>query len=124
MISHTSSISSSLGNCKNLFKEKDYDLIHYFDDQSDNELEQDKNKNKIPHKKASIFKENDVYMDDNLYSSSNDSDGQLKEEHFFIDDDSIYDSNEKVIEISPDGNFGKVNININLTSFLVFSMMN
>ena len=62
MISHTSSISSSLGNSKNLFKEKDYDLIHYFDDQSDNEIQQEKHKNKNINKKTSIFKENDIYI--------------------------------------------------------------
>ena len=105
MISHTSSISSSLGNYKMLFKEKDYDLIHYFDEQSDNETEQDKNQNKIIQSKISkisTLKENDELIEDNLYSSS--------EENFFnYDEDSISDSNEKVIEKSPDGNFGKVN---------------
>jgi hypothetical protein len=112
MISHTSSISSSLGNSKNLFKEKDYDLIHYFDDQSDNEIQQEKHKNKNINKKTSIFKENDIYKEVNLYSSSDDSDEQSKEDNFFIDDESVYESNEKVIEISPDGNFGKVNKNL------------
>ncbi len=104
MISHTSSISSSLGNCKSLFKEKDYDLIHYFDDQSDNEIDQEKIKNKNIPKKTSIFKDNDLFTD-NIYSSS---DENSKEDNFFIDDDSICDSNEKVVEMSPDGNFGKV----------------
>lgn len=103
MISHTSSISSSLGNCKSLFKEKDYDLIHYFDDQSDNEIDQEK-KSKNINKKTSIFKENDPFTD-NIYSSS---DENSREDNFFIDDDSIYDTNEKVVEMSPDGNFGKV----------------
>ena len=103
MISHTSSISSSLGNCKSLFKEKDYDLIHYFDDQSDNEIVQEK-KSKNINKKTSIFKENDPFTD-NIYSSS---DENSREDNFFIDDDSIYDTNEKVVEMSPDGNFGKV----------------
>ena len=103
MISHTSSISSSLGNCKSLFKEKDYDLIHYFDDQSDNEIVQEK-KSKNINKKNSIFKENDPFTD-NIYSSS---DENSREDNFFIDDDSIYDTNEKVVEMSPDGNFGKV----------------
>ena len=99
MISHTSSISSSIGN---LFKEKDYDLIHYFDEQSDNEYKKN-------HKKLSIFKEKDTNTIDNNFSSSEDSDVHSKEDSFFNDDESIYDSNEKVIEISPDGNFGKVN---------------
>ena len=103
MISHTSSISSSLGNCKSLFKEKDYDLIHYFDDQSDNEIDQEK-KSKNINKKTSLFKENDPFTD-NIYSSS---DENSREDNFFIDDDSIYDTNEKVVEMSPDGNFGKV----------------
>lgn len=103
MISHTSSISSSLGNCKSLFKEKDYDLIHYFDDQSDNEIDQEK-KSKNINKKTSLFKENDPFID-NIYSSS---DENSREDNFFIDDDSIYDTNEKVVEMSPDGNFGKV----------------
>ena len=104
MISHTSSFSSSLGNCKNLGKEKDYDLIHYFDDPSDNEIDQDKTKQKDINKKANLSKENDAFTDD-LYSSSEDN---SNEENFFADDDSIYDSNEKVVEVSPDGNFGKV----------------
>ena len=103
MISHTSSISSSLGNCKSLFKEKDYDLIHYFDDQSDNEIDQEK-KSKNINKKTSLFKENDPFID-NIYSSS---DENSREDNFFIDDDSIYVANEKVVEMSPDGNFGKV----------------
>ena len=55
-------------------------------------------------KKANLSKENDAFTDD-LYSSSEDN---SKEENFFADDDSIYDSNEKVVEVSPDGNFGKV----------------
>ena len=105
MISHTSSFSSSLGNCKNLGKEKDYDLIHYFDDPSDNEIDQEKTKQKNIKKKAILSKENDAFTDD-LYSSSEDN---SNEENFFADDDSIYDSNEKVVEVSPDGNFGKVN---------------
>jgi hypothetical protein len=97
MISHTSSISSSKGNCKYLFKEKDFDLIHYFDDQSDNEIEPDNSQNKI-----SQIKETKKFDSDNFYSSS-------EEENFFsYDEDSISDSNEKVIEKSPDGNFGKV----------------
>jgi hypothetical protein len=97
MISHTSSISSSIGNCKYLFKEKDFDLIHYFDDQSDNEIEPDNSQNKI-----SQIKETKKFDSDNFYSSS-------EEENFFsYDEDSISDSNEKVIEKSPDGNFGKV----------------
>ena len=104
MISHTSSISSSLGNCKSLYKEKDYELIHYFDDQSDNEIEQEKAKQKNLNKKTTPFKENDVFTD-NLYSSSEEN---SKEDNFFVDDDSICDSNEKVVEVSPDGNFGKV----------------
>ena len=103
MISHTSSISSSIGN---LFKEKDYDLIHYFDELSDNEIEREKYKKN--HKKI-IFKEKDTNTMDNNFSSSDDSDEHLKEDSFFIDDESLYESNEKVIEISPDGNFGKVN---------------
>ena len=117
MISHTSSISSPLGNYKILFKEKDYDLIHYFDEQSDNETEQDKNQNKIIQSKISkisTLKENDELIEDNFYSSS--------EENFFnYDEDSISDSNEKVIEKSPDGNFGKV---YNFFLFLFIVLLN
>jgi hypothetical protein len=102
MISHTSSISSSIGNCKYLFKEKDFDLIHYFDDQSDNEIEPDNSQNKLVQNKISQIKETKKFDSDNFYSSSD-------EENFFsYDEDSISDSNEKVIEKSPDGNFGKV----------------
>ena len=106
MISHTSSISSSIGNHKSIFKEKDFDLINYFDE-SDNEIDLEKNKNKNIVKKTSLFKDNDndVFSVDN-YSSSE----ELKEDEYFnIDDDSIFDYNEKVVEVSPDGNFGKVN---------------
>ena len=106
MISHTSSISS-IGNNRSFLKEKDYDLIHYFDDQSEHELELGKNKNKNKNivKKTSLFKDNDIFSENN-YSSSEDS----KEGNYFnIDEDSIFDYNEKVIEVSPDGNFGKVN---------------
>ena len=120
MISHTSSISSSIGNCRSLFKEKDYDLIHYFDDQRDTENDQEKNKNKFILKKTSNFKENDAFTED-IYSSSEE---QLKEDNYFnIDDDSIYDYNEKVIEVSPDGNFGKVNKNKYII-LNIYSMMN
>ena len=114
MISHTSSISSSLGNCKSLGKEKDYDLIHYFDDPSDNEIDQDKTKQKDINKKTTLSKQNDTFTDD-LYSSSEEN---SKEENFFADDDSIYDSNEKVVEVSPDGNFGKVN-----EIFIIFKLV-
>ena len=65
------------------------------------------NKNKNIVKKTSLFKDNDndVFSVDN-YSSSE----ELKEDNYFnIDDDSIFDYNEKVVEVSPDGNFGKVN---------------
>ena len=116
MISQTSSISSSLGNCKSLFKEKDYDLIHYFDDQSDNETEKENNKNKMVQEKISkisAFKENDEFTEDNLYSSSEDN-------FFNYDEESISDSNEKVIEKSPDGNFGKVNNFFIIFIFLFF----
>ena len=106
MISHTSSISSSIGN---LIKEKDYDLIHYFDEQSDNEIEREKYKKN--HKKIPIFQEKDTNNMDNNFPSSDESDELSKEDSFFIDDESIYESNEKIIEISPDGNFGKVNHN-------------
>ena len=106
MISHTSSNSSSIGNCKSVFNEKDYDLIHYFDNQSDNEIEPENNYNKIIQNKLSTFKENEYLNNDILYSSSDDL---SKDENFFkCDEDSISDSNEKVIEKSPDGNYGKV----------------
>ena len=107
MISHSSSNSSSIGNCKSVFNEKDYDLIHYFDNQSDNEIEPENNFNKIIQNKLTTFKENEYLNNDILYSSSDDL---SKDENFFkCDEDSISDSNEKVIEKSPDGNYGKVN---------------
>ena len=96
-------IFGRIGNCKSVFNEKDYDLIHYFDNQSDNEIEPENNQIKIIQNKLSTFKENDY---DILYSSSDDL---SKDENFFkCDEDSISDSNEKVIEKSPDGNYGKV----------------
>ena len=101
MISRTSSISSSIGNYKYFSKEKDFDLIHYFDDQSDNEIEPDNSQNKMAQNKISQIKESKKFDSIDLYSSS--------EENFFsYDEESISDSNEKVIEKSPDGNFGKV----------------
>jgi len=102
MISHTSSISSSIGNCKYFMKEKDFDLIHYFDDQSDNEIEPENSQNKNAQNKISQTKDNKKFDFDNFYSSSD------EESFFSYDEDSISDSNEKVIEKSPDGNFGKV----------------
>ena len=103
MTSHNTS-NSSFGNKKNIANEKDYELLHYFDDQSDNESYQDKSKNK---KKKN---DKDSITSNNLYSSSeNDS----NENNFFeCDKDPIFDTNEKVIEKSPDGNYGKVNKNI------------
>jgi hypothetical protein len=101
MISHNTSISS-FGNRNTLNKEKDYEYLHYFDDQSDNEIEPDNSQNKMAQNKISQIKETKKFDSDNFYSSSD-------EENFFsYDEDSISDSNEKVIEKSPDGNFGKV----------------
>ena len=120
MISNSSSSSSSIGNCKSVFNEKDYDLIHYFDNQSDNEIEPENNKTKIIKNKFSTFKENDYLANDVLYSSSDDL---SKDENFFkYDEDSISDSNEKVIEKSPDGNYGKVN-NYFYLIYYFYSMM-
>ena len=103
MISHTSSISS-LGNSKLNFKEKDYEMLHYFDDQSDNEIEQDKSKNKF-------MKENtNNFMDYNLDSSFEAQSKDDNEEFYFMDCEPVCESNQKVIEMSPDGNFGKVSI--------------
>ena len=93
MISHTTSISS-FGNRKSIIKDKDYEELHYFDKQSDDESNQEKTKSRSKNKK-----END-------YSSS---DNESKEDNFFeCDKDSLYETNEKVIDKSPDGNYGKV----------------
>jgi len=45
MISNNTSISS-FGIKKSLMKEKDYELLHYFDDQSDDDSDQEKSKSK------------------------------------------------------------------------------
>jgi len=116
MISHTSSISSSIGHNKNCaLKGKDYELMHYFDDdQSDNEIETDKTRNKFKKEKVS----ND-FIDDNLYSSFEEQSKDENEDKYFMEDDSVFESNQKVIEMSPDGNFGKVRIYyLILVSFL------
>ena len=103
MISHDSSISS-FGTRKNLMKEKDYELLHYFDDQSDDDSDKEKSKSKSKNKKK--INEKDSMSSNNICTSSDDD---SKEENFFeCDKDSEYDLNEKVIEKSPDGNYGKV----------------
>ena len=100
MISHNTSISS-FGKRKSLIKEKDYELIHYFDDQSDTESDPQNERGE---------NEND---------SNTNSDNDSKEENYFeYDKDSEYDLNEKVIAKSPDGNYGKVcNNYINIIYF-------
>ena len=97
MISHNTSISS-FGKRKSLPKEKDYELLHYFDDQSDDDSSLEKSKSKNKNKKNN--EESSSFM-----NSSSDS----KEENFFeCDKDSQFDMNEKIIEKSPDNNYGKV----------------
>jgi WNK lysine deficient protein kinase len=104
-MSHNTSISS-FGNKRNQIKEKDYELLHYFDDQSDNESQREKSKSKSKSKNKKALLEKDSLTSNNLYSSSSDNDS--KNENFFeYDKDSLYDTNEKVIEKSPDGNYGK-----------------
>jgi hypothetical protein len=104
-MSHNTSISS-FGNKRNQIKEKDYELLHYFDDQSDNESQREKSKSKSKSKNKKALIEKDSLTSNNLYSSSSDNDS--KNENFFeYDKDSLYDTNEKVIEKSPDGNYGK-----------------
>ena len=96
MISHNTSISS-FGKRKSPIKEQDYELLHYFDDQSDSDSCDKKSKSKKNNNKDSLS-----------YSSGEDS----KEDNFFeYDKDSDYDLNGKVMEKSPDGNYGKVNKN-------------
>ncbi len=110
MISNNTSISS-FGIKKSLMKEKDYELLHYFDDQSDDDSDQEKSKSKSKSKSKNKKKinEKDSMSSNNLYTSSDDD---SKEENFFeCDKDSEYDLNEKVIEKSPDGNYGKVHNN-------------
>ena len=109
MISHNTSISS-FGNRNTLNKEKDYEYLHYFDDQSDNESEQERSKSKSKNKK-------EINNKDSIYSSS---DNDSKEDNFFgCDKDSQYETNEKVIEKSLDGNYGKVNNIYNYIKFLI-----
>ena len=85
-------------------KEKDYELLHYFDDQSDDESNQEKSKSKSKNKKKKNGK--DTISSNNIDSSS---DYDSKEENFFeYEKDSEYDLNENIIEKSPDGNYGKV----------------
>ena len=95
MISHNTSISS-FGNRNTLNKEKDYEYFHYFDDQSDDGSYQEKSKSKSKNKK-------EINNKDSIYSSSDDD---SKENNFFeCDKDSQYETNEKVIEKSLDGNY-------------------
>jgi hypothetical protein len=108
MISNNTSISS-FGIKKSLMKEKDYELLHYFDDQSDDDSDQEKSKSKSKSKNKKKINEKDSMSSNNLYTSSDDD---SKEENFFeCDKDSEYDLNEKVIDKSPDGNYGKVHNN-------------
>jgi hypothetical protein len=109
MISHNTSISS-FGNRNTLNKEKDYEYFHYFDDQSDDGSYQEKSKSKSKNKK-------EINNKDSIYSSS---DNDSKEDNFFgCDKDSQYETNEKVIEKSLDGNYGKVNNIYNYIKFLI-----
>ena len=118
MISHESSISS-FGTRKNLMKEKDYELLHYFDDQSDDDSDKEKSKSKSKNKKK--INEKDSMSSNNICTSSDDD---SKEENFFeCDKDSEYDLNEKVIEKSPDGNYGKVYNNFFYIKYFNYSMM-
>ena len=102
MISNNTSISS-FGIKKSLMKEKDYELLHYFDDQSDDDSDQEKSKSKSKSKNKKKINEKDSMSSNNLYTSS--------ENFFECDKDSEYDLNEKVIDKSPDGNYGKVHNN-------------
>ena len=104
MFSYNESISS-FGNIKLPAnnKEKDYELLHYFDDQSDNESINSK-KSKSKNIKQKNDKDSFISNSDNIISSSDD-------DSFFQNDkdnNSMIDENEKVIEKSPDGNYGKV----------------
>ena len=120
MISNNTSISS-FGIKKSLMKEKDYELLHYFDDQSDDDSDQEKSKSKSKSKNKKKINEKDSMSSNNLYTSSDDD---SKEENFFeCDKDSEYDLNEKVIEKSPDGNYGKVNNNFFYIKYFNYSMM-
>ena len=121
MLSNNTSISS-FGIKKSLMKEKDYELLHYFDDQSDDDSDQEKSKSKSKSKNKKKINEKDSMSSNNLYTSSDDD---SKEENFFeCDKDSEYDLNEKVIEKSPDGNYGKVHNNFFLYKvFFNHSMM-
>ena len=93
---HNTSISS-FSTKKNTAKEKDYELLHYFDDQSDDDSDQEKSRSKSKTKKE----KDDKY-----------------------DKDSEFDLNEKVIEKSPDGNYGKVCNNYIYIKKYVFKFIN
>ena len=119
MISNNTSISS-FGIKKSLMKEKDYELLHYFDDQSDDDSDQEKSKSKSKSKNKKKINEKDSMSSNNLYTSSDDD---SKEENFFeCDKDSEYDLNEKVIDKSPDGNYGKVHNNFFYIKYFNYSM--
>ena len=120
MLSNNTSISS-FGIKKSLMKEKDYELLHYFDDQSDDDSDQEKSKSKSKSKNKKKINEKDSMSSNNLYTSSDDD---SKEENFFeCDKDSEYDLNEKVIDKSPDGNYGKVYNNFFYIKYFNYSMM-
>ena len=121
-MSHNTSISS-LGTKKNTLKEKDYELLHYFDDQSDFDSDKEKSESKSKDKKDKNDKDSlDSNNNNNYYSSSDDD---SKEENFFqYDKDSEYDLNEKIIEKSPDGNYGKVCNNYNYNKKYIFKFIN
>jgi hypothetical protein len=73
-------------------------------------IKKKKNRGKL-FRKSKFLKDvvdNDIIIPkkENDYSSSDD---ESKEDNFFeCDKDSLYETNEKVIEKSPDGNYGKV----------------
>ena len=119
---HNTSISS-FSTKKNTAKEKDYELLHYFDDQSDDDSEQEKSRSKSKNKKEKDDKCDKDSINTNEFDSSSDDDS--KEENFFqYDKDSEFDLNEKVIEKSPDGNYGKVCNNYIYIKKYVFKFIN
>lgn len=101
LLSHDTSNSYFYKNKQSPITNKDkedYELLHYFDDQSDNESN-DSKKSKSKSKNKNKKNEKDSFISNsNSLSSSSDDEG-------FIE---IEQNPENVIEKSPDGNYGKV----------------
>ena len=100
-LSHNTSNSSFYNNKQSAITNKDkedYELLHYFDNQSDNESN-DSNISKSKSKNKKQKNEKDSFISNSNSLSSN------SDEEDFIE---IEQNSENVVEKSPDGNYGKV----------------